>query len=127
MKTSFPMIVASALLGHGLLAEPPDNAKPQAPDAKAGTRLKFQAYDGNEKEQAKMTFQVNTLDIRQPAQFLNIGSTISSTPYKLVRFAFKEVKNPQTGELMDVSELTVVNTKTQKELVLVLDKVVVAP
>jgi len=126
MRTLLPVLASSALLFGSQLAAPPDEAAPKAPDAKAGSRLKFQAYDGDEKEQAKMTFQINTLDIRQPSEFLNIGDTIRKTGLKLTKFVHKELKDPKTGEAKDVSELTVVNTTTGVETVLVLDKITFA-
>ena len=126
MRTLLPALASSALLFGSLLAAPPEEATPKAPDAKAGTRLKFQAYDGDEKEQAKMTFQINTLDSRQPSEFLQIGESIRNTSFKLEKFVFKAVKNPTTGENEDVSELTIVNTKTKENLVLVLNKVTLA-
>jgi hypothetical protein len=124
MRMFLPALVSSALLFGSLLAAPPEEATPKAPDAKAGTRLKFQAYDGDEKEQAKMTFQINTLDIRQPSEFLNIGDTIRNTTFKLIKFSHKDFKNSTTGENNDVSELTIVNTKTKENFVLVLNNVV---
>lgn len=120
MRTFLRTLVSSALFFGSLLTALPDEATPKAPAAKGGTRLKFQAYDGDPKKPEAMTFQVNTLDIRQPSDFLQLGNTISKTNYKLTKFTFKERKNPKTGATEDVSELTVFNTLTRQEFVLVL-------
>jgi hypothetical protein len=90
-------------------------------------RLKFQAYDGDPKKPDSMTFQLNTLDLRQPSEFLKVGDTVSKTNFKIMKFEFKEKKNESTGEMEDVSELTVHNNETNDDVVLVLDKVVDSP
>jgi hypothetical protein len=90
-------------------------------------RLKFQAYDGDPKTPEKMTFQLNTLDLRQPSEFLSIGDGVRNTKFKIMKFEFKEKLNPGTGSMEDVSELSVHNTETGDDVVLVLDKVVDSP
>lgn len=92
-------------------------------------RLKFQAYDGDPKRDdvKKMEFQINTLDLRQPTEFLKIGSTVANTKFKLVGFQYKEAKNQGTGEMEDVSELTMKNEDTGEEVILVLNKVADSP
>lgn len=90
-------------------------------------RLKFQAWDGDPKKPEAMTFQINTLDLRQPSEFLEIGKTVRNTKFKIKAFEFKEVDNPSTGEKQDVSELVLVNTETEEEVRLVLNKVVDSP
>ncbi len=92
-------------------------------------RLKFQAYDGNGKtgKSENFSFQINTLDLRQPSEFLKIGDTVANTDFKLTKFDFKEVLNPSTGVTEDVSELTVVNQKTNESVILVYDKVADSP
>jgi len=86
-------------------------------------RLKFQAYN----EGGKSTFQINTLDLRQPTEFLAVGEKISRTPYKIEKFEKKFVMNPRTGVEEDVSELTVVNTETNEPVILVLNRTTDSP
>lgn len=89
--------------------------------------LKFQAYDGEVARPAGMTFQINTLSLKQPSEFLKIGDTVANTKFKLIKFQFKEQPNAATGEKDDVSELTLLNTETSEEVVLTLNKVADSP
>ncbi|MEO6569891.1 MAG: Amuc_1099 family pilus-like system protein [Opitutaceae bacterium] len=89
-------------------------------------RLKFQVYDGDLKDPANMTFQINTIDLRTPTLFLKIGDTVA-TNFKITKFEFKEVENRSTGVKDDVSELTLLNMETQDTVVLILNKVVDSP
>jgi len=89
-------------------------------------RLKFQAYDGDPKNPASMSFQINTIDLRTPTDFPKIGHTVAKN-FKIIKFEFKEVENPSTGEKEDVSELTLINQETQDSVVLILNKVVDSP
>ncbi len=79
---------------------------------KKSSRLKFEAYDddGN--------FQINTVDVKQPSQFVKIGDTIQGTKYKVISFEKKSVLNERTGVDEDVSTLTVENTETHLRLVM---------
>ena len=120
MKSSSAVLAVSVLFFTSLLAAPPENADSKAPDTKAATRLKFQAYDGDAKKPESMSFQINTIDLRQPSEFLKLGDTISKTNFKLTKFVFKQVPNPSTGRLEDLSELTIQITPTNQEFVLVL-------
>jgi hypothetical protein len=122
MRTLLPALASSALFFGSLLAAPPDEATPKAPDAKVGTRLKFMAYEKNPQRPESRAFQINVLDGRKPADFVGIGDTINKTNFKLVNFVYKERKNLKTGELEDVSELTIINTATKLESVLVLNQ-----
>lgn len=90
-------------------------------------RLRFNAWDGDAKNPEAMTFQINTLDLRQPTEFLKIGDTVRNTKFKIQKFESKEVDNPSTGEKQDVSELTLVNAETEEQVVLILNKVVDSP
>ena len=90
-------------------------------------RLKFQAYDGDIHTPEKMEFQINALDLHQPTEFLKIGDTVAKTKFKLKKFEFKEVLNPKTEEKEDRSELTVENTETGDNVVLILDTIVDSP
>lgn len=73
---------------------------------KKPARLKFEAYDddGN--------FQINTIDVKQPSQFVKIGDEIQGTKYKVISFEKKSVMNDRTGVESDVSAITVENTET---------------
>jgi hypothetical protein len=90
-------------------------------------RLLFNAYDGSPQSPEKMEFQINTLDLRQPSQFLKIGDNVANTKFKLEKFEAKAETNPSTGEESDVSQLTLVNTETEDRIVLVLAKVTDSP
>ncbi len=88
-------------------------------------RMLFNGYDGVPKKDApeKFEFQINTIDLKQPSQFLKLGNSIAKTKWKLTKFEYKTRPNPQTGELEDVSELTVVNIEPKQEVVLILNRV----
>jgi len=90
-------------------------------------RLLFNAYDGDVKKPEAITFQINTVDVNQPSQFVKIGDTIAGTKFKVVKFEFKQVLDPNTGSNTDVSELTVQNTETGDLVVLVLEKMANSP
>ena len=90
-------------------------------------RLLFNAYDGDPKDPKSMTFQINTLDLRQPTEFLKLGQLVPNTKYKLEKFEYKVVENPATGAETDVSELTLRNTGSNEAVVLVKEKVTNSP
>jgi hypothetical protein len=92
-------------------------------------RLRFLGYDGDPKKDKpeKFEFQINTLDLRQPTEFLKLGDTVSKTNFKLEKFEYKTAKNASTGDEEDVSELTVVNTETGDKAVLILNRIVDSP
>ncbi len=71
------------------------------------------------------TFSINTLDLRQPTQFLPMGALIPKTPYKIVNYEKKSVN--KDGLDVDVSELTVENQDSGQKIVLVYDKPVNDP
>ena len=84
-------------------------------------RLLFPAYDDD-------SFQINTLDLRQPTQFCKLGDKIGGTKFKIVKFEHKTVPNPKTdGAELDVSELTLQNLETEVQVVLVLNRTVDSP
>jgi len=91
-------------------------------------RLLFNAVDGNPKKDKpeKLSFQINTVDLRQPSEFLKLGETVSKTKFKLKSFEFKEVADPNAGT-KDVSELTLENTETGDTIVLVKEKITDSP
>ena len=92
-------------------------------------RLRFLGYDGDPKRDKpeKFEFQINTLDVKQPTEFLKLGDTVSKTNFKLEKFEYKTSKNDSTGDLEDVSELTVVNTETGDKAILILNRIVDSP
>jgi hypothetical protein len=83
-------------------------------------RLLFAAYDDD-------SYQINTLDLKQPSQFLKLGEPIVGTKFKVLKFEKKVRTNPATEAEDDVSELTVQNTETQEEVVLVYRKTADSP
>jgi hypothetical protein len=92
--------------------------------------LKFSSYDGDLKKDptgATFEYSINTIDLRQPTEFLKIGDNIPKTTYKLEKFQYKTARNPSTDEMDDVSELTVVNTETGDRAVLILNRIVDSP
>jgi hypothetical protein len=90
-------------------------------------RLLFNAYDGDLKKPEAMTFQINTVDVDQPSQFVKIGDTIAGTKFKVIKFEFKQTLDPNTGSNTDVSELTVQNSETSDNVVLVLAQLANSP
>jgi hypothetical protein len=71
------------------------------------------------------TFSINTLDLRQPTQFLKIGDMVPKTPYKIV--GYQKKSQDKNGIEVDVSELTVENQETGQKIVLVYDRPVNDP
>lgn len=92
-------------------------------------RLLFNAYDGDPKKDKpeKFSFQINTIDLRQPSEFLQIGETVKNTKFKLEKFEYKSQLNKQIEEQEDVSELTIVNVETEEKVILVLNRVTDSP
>jgi len=82
-------------------------------------RLKFEAYDGD-------TYQINTIDVRQPSQFLTKGDQIVGTKFKIVGFE-KKTHTDANGIDHDDSELTIQNLETKQKLVLILSKTMDSP
>lgn len=90
-------------------------------------RLIFKAYDGDPRQTDrydKFSFQIDTIDIRQPSEFLRLGEMIPNTKFKLVKFVYKEGPDEKLGEKVDVSELVIVNTVTGQTVTLRYNKVV---
>ena len=90
-------------------------------------RLLFNAYDGDPKKPEEIKFQINTVDVRQPTQFVKIGDVIAGTKFKVIKFEFKQALNEKTGAMTDMSELTVQNTETSDNVALVLERIVDSP
>jgi hypothetical protein len=72
------------------------------------------------------TFAINTIDMKQPTQFVKIGDSIKGTRFKVAKFREKYEKN-QYGTNVDVSELTIEQEETHQELTLVKEKVAMSP
>ena len=89
-------------------------------------RMVFKSYDGDPiiGPVQNLSFQIDTIDLRQPSGFLKLGEQIPNTRFKLLKFEFKETRQAQTNEMEDVSELTIMDMDTKRTAVLVLNKVV---
>ncbi len=61
-------------------------------------------------------FQVNTLDLDQPTQFLKIGDLVKGTKFKLTKFEAK--RGMKDGINKDISEITLTNVETGETIVL---------
>ena len=82
-------------------------------------RMMFSSWVGD-------TFAVNTIDLKEPTQFLKEGDTIKGTRFKIVKFTEKYQKN-QYGTDVDLSELTLENEETKQQLILVKEKIATSP
>jgi hypothetical protein len=83
-------------------------------------RLVFASKSGD-------TFTINTTDLKEPTQFLQIGDTITGTQFRIVNYEQKSQPNPATGGELDVSELTLEDTGTKERLKLVKEKIMISP
>ena len=72
------------------------------------------------------TYAINTIDLRQPTQFLKVGDTIKGTRFKIVKFAEKYQPN-KYGTNVDISDLTLEQEETKQQLTLVKEKVAMSP
>jgi hypothetical protein len=72
------------------------------------------------------TFGINTIDLKQPTQFVKINDNITGTPFRVAKFVEKFERN-QYGTNVDVSELTLENIDTHEPLVLVKERVAISP
>ncbi len=66
------------------------------------------------------TFAINTKDKGGRTQFLEMGATIEGTPYVLQNYTPKKITKDEIE--VDVSELTIKNTETGQQIVLVANK-----
>ena len=123
MKFHISTLTAALLMVFGMPV-PSARADDKPAAAHVPFRLLFNAYDGDPKKDTpeKFEFQINTIDLKQPSEFLKLGETISRTKWKLTKFKFKELKGPTIDD-EDVSELTLTNTETKEEIVLILNRV----
>jgi len=90
-------------------------------------RLVWKAYDGDPKNPDSLTFQINTVDVRQPTLFLQLNAPIPGTKFVIKHFELKTSENASTGATDDVSELTLQNSETGDKIVLVLNKLTDSP
>src|SRR6266496_2170714 len=72
------------------------------------------------------TYQINTIDFKQPTQFLKVRGSIKGTRFKIVKFLEKYQPN-KYGTNVDVSELTLEQVETKQQLTLVKEKVAMSP
>ena len=126
---SFPISCLAVLLFVAInIAAPPETSGQQAATPTKVFRLVFNAYNGDQKKDPyeKFSFQIKTIDLRQPSEFRKLGERIPNTKLKLSKFEYK-VRRAADGEEKDVSELTIVNVDTGEATVLVLGKVTNIP
>ena len=71
-------------------------------------------------------FGINTIDLKEPTQFVRIGDMIAGTPYRVSTFKEKFERN-KYGTNVDVSELTLENVNTFEQVTLVKEKVATSP
>ena len=89
-------------------------------------RLKFNSYDGDIAKPDTLTFQIDTIDLKQKSQFRKLGEDIEGTKFKITKFEHKSRVNSNDVE-EDLSELTVYNAEEDKTVVLIYQKVVDSP
>ena len=72
------------------------------------------------------TFGINTIDLKQPTQFLKVGEMIPGTRFKILKFTEKYQPN-QYGTNVDVSELLLEHEETKERLTLIKEKIAISP
>ena len=82
-------------------------------------RLVFKVRDGD-------IMQINTVDLRQPSQFLKVGDRIAGTNFEITKLEKKEGVD-SLGTKTDVSEATIRNIETKAEIILVLGVIANSP
>ena len=82
-------------------------------------RLVFSSWVGD-------TYAINTIDMKQPTQFVKVGDSIKGTRFKVAKFTEKNETN-KYGTKIDVSELTLEQEETHQQLTLVKEKVAMSP
>ena len=103
-----------------------DNAPTNTPSDTP--QIRFIAYDappGGKLEE--MSFQINSVERGRKTEFLKVGEKVTKTDLQIVDFSYKTRLNPTTGADEDVSELTLINTKTNVKTVIVLNQAVNSP
>jgi len=72
------------------------------------------------------TFGINTIDLKQPTQFVKVGDVIPGTRFKLLNFTEKYKPN-QYGTNVDVSELALEHEESKEHLTLIKEQVAISP
>lgn len=89
-------------------------------------RVLFAAYTGDPLDPASLTFQINTLDVNQPTQFLKLNDAIAGTKFTITGFEYKTLVD-ENGLRKDLSELTVQNSESKDNMKLVLEQIMNSP
>ena len=82
-------------------------------------RLMFSSWVGD-------SYAINTIDLKQPTQFLKKGDTIRGTRFKIVKFTEK-YQPDKYGTDVDLSEVTLEHEETKQRLTLTKEKVATSP
>lgn len=82
-------------------------------------RLMFSSWVGD-------NYAINTIDLKQPTQFVKNGDTIRGTRFKIVKFTEK-YQPDKYGTDIDLSELTLEHEETRQRLTLTKEKVATSP
>lgn len=82
-------------------------------------RLMFSSWVGD-------TFAINTIDLKQPTQFIKIGDVIPGTRFKIVKFTEK-YQPDKYGTDVDISELLLEHDQSKEQLTLVKEKIAISP
>ena len=72
------------------------------------------------------TFGINTIDLREPTQFVKVGDMIAGTKFHVAHFREKFERN-KYGTNVDVSELILENVETHEQVALVKERVAISP
>ena len=72
------------------------------------------------------TFGINTVDLRQPTQFVKLGDVVAGSRYRVSSFNEKYAPD-QYGTKIDVSELTLENLDNYESITLVKERVAISP
>jgi hypothetical protein len=108
------MIARSLLIAFACSALGFAQTENPAPAKPAATALRFIAYDVNPKKPKDVTVQIR---VDQRTHFQAVGESIAGTNYKIQSFERKETAKPD-GTKEDVSEITLLDTKTNEKKVL---------
>jgi hypothetical protein len=92
-------------------------------------RMIFEGYDGDPKRDPpeRMTFQVDTVDFKQPSAFMHLGEQVPHTKFKLDGFAYKTEYRENIKANAEASELTLLDTETGERIVLPLNRTIDYP
>lgn len=84
-------------------------------------RFVFKSWYGNPEQIDSLNFQIETVDLKQPTQFVKMDGVVKGTDFKVVKFEFKNITNANQIR-KDVSEITLQNQEGEN-MVLPLEKV----